>query len=45
MPKPGLLPKLLGHPSEETTDIYDHPSIAERVAELEAAREAIEGLL
>ena len=43
---PRALPsRLLGHQAETTTDLYDHPSIAERVAELEAAREAIEGLL
>ncbi len=45
MPKPGLLPKLLGHRSEETTDIYDHPSIEALLEELEPARAAVEGFL
>jgi integrase len=45
MPKPGLLPKLLGHHSEETTDIYDHPSIEALIQELEPARAAVEGFL
>ena len=45
MPKPSLLPKLLGHRSEETTDIYDHPSIEALLEELEPARPAVEGFL
>ena len=45
MPKPGLLPKLLGHRSEQTTDIYDHPSIEALLEELEPARAAVDGFL
>lgn len=40
-----LSSKLLGHQAEKTTDLYDHPSIAERIKELEGARAAVEELV
>jgi integrase len=41
----GVLRALTGHSSAAMSDRYDHPGIAERVAELEPARETVGRLL
>jgi integrase len=41
----GIVPQLVGHQNEETTDLYDHPTQLEIIGELEPARTAVDAIL
>lgn len=40
-----IVPRLVGHHNEETTNLYDHPTQLEILSEMEPARQAVESLL